>query len=165
MGDYVKLASYEVTAGGGDTTITLASISGAHQHLTLRHRLRATGSNAYQQLKVRLNGDTAANYDWVLDDSGGVATGTGVTFMLLGYIAGGSVTAHFTKVGQLELPYYSDTAWNKYVRDVGIQLGGLFRRDSSGGGWRSQAAITQIDLFLDANNFAAGSRVDLYGIN
>jgi hypothetical protein len=83
----------------------------------------------------------------------------------LGYISGGGASASYASSGDLIIPYYSGTTFYKTISRRSAMQSGLNRSDYSSSTWKNAAAITRVDLTLDANNFAAGSVVSLYGLN
>ena len=155
-----------ITTTSGATNVSFTSIPSTYKNLRIVYSAAIT-SGAWEFFLMRLNNDTAANYDrQTLQGRAGSATAAetyGATSM---YIANISQTN--TSVGQIVIPAYKDTlldklAFNTFYAKHGTsstnQFVGVF-----GGAWRSTSAITQIDLFPDTSKvFVTGSTFTLYG--
>lgn len=160
-GDYESIATVTPTSG---TSITFSSIPQTFKHLQIRGTIKASGSD---NLYLRFNGDTGANYTGHQVYGDGTGAGAGVAYNMW-YVASGTVPG----VGVLDILDYTNTNKLKVYRSLGGS-------DSNGGGYvlyRSglwfaagngvtSNAITQIDiLFAGATAFSAGSHIALYGI-
>lgn len=172
--DHVLIA----TGTGGSNNITFSSIPQTYDHLQLYWNARGGGSNTYDFVYVRFNGDSTANYNFnYLQASGGTAalspaisTKASNTNAWLTQIAGGGNSANVFGVGYGVISDYSKTNRNKSLHcyggldDSGLGTpAGNTRLENSV--WFSTSAITSIVLTLDSGgNFAANTDFTLYGI-
>jgi hypothetical protein len=167
-----KLA--DTTLGVAAASIDMTSIPQTFAHLKLELYLRTDVAAAADNVRVRFNGDTAANYDAHSGHFTGAGSGStesiGQTAIVLYEHATGS-TATANEFGKFEviIPHYTGTTSRKGTHSFGgrkttdASLGGgvIFTH----GGWRSTAAITQVTILPGSGaNLAAGSRVTLYGV-
>lgn len=126
-----------------------------------------TDNAAPQQIQIRLNGDAGANYDYeLLQGVGAVASAAAATAQtgIVVAVAASTTDANGRSAGDIEIPNYVGSTFRKSVLFRSGQHGATSRRLSGSGQWRSPAAITRIDLPLDAGNYPIGSRFSLYGI-
>jgi hypothetical protein len=161
----------EILAGTA-ASIQFASIPGTYRHLRLVIFARGDTALGATPCRMRFNGDSGGNYDVErFSGSGGtIAAGesTGDTSMNLSDISAASAPSNVFALLDCFIPYYAVAGTRKMVNVTG----GFKTADSSGGhqvrgatGWyRTAGAITQIDIFPNAGNFAAGTSVVLYGV-
>lgn len=121
---------------------------------------------------IRLNNDSAANYDLITlsGNNGAVSSGdsVGTTALSMGDIAAASATAGLASHAIIDLPQYANTNFQKTMISTnylkrGTALGDQFNRQYFGA-WRSSAAITRIALIPGSGNWNTNSRFTLYGI-
>jgi len=83
-------------------------------------------------------------------------------------------TSHILQANAIiVLPGYTNTSYGKIATNAGYAQPGLTAFPSSGNlivgsrvvGWDSTSAITEIDLTLSANQWAAGTRILTYGVS
>ena len=177
------------TGGGGGGAVTqlsistlaapaanfdISAISSAYNHLELWLLLRGTKAATVTNVRVRLNADSAANYDQQELFGGGGTAGAdasaGQTFAFMGNANAASATAGSFSFLRLVIPFYKGTTAHK----VFTAYGGTFITEGTTtsyasvvetGLWRSTAAVTEITVFPDANNWDTGSAYVLYGVN
>lgn len=155
---------------GSNATITFSSIPADYKHLQLRVVARNTNSTQYSGLVYRFNGDSGSNYSnhRMYGFGSGVSAQASANDNLVNdpfsVIGGGSVSNVFA-TGVLDILDYASTAKYKTVRILsGCYNSGTENRVNLGSSaWRSTSAITSISI-EGSNNFAAGSRISLYGI-
>lgn len=134
---------------------------------------RCAVAAAEDNLTLRLNNDSGANYDRQRRET---ATATTIsesqnqagTSGLLGVITADSSTAGFAAAGEIIIPNYAGTAFHKIVR------GSSFARTtdasqandiaSIGFIWKDTSAINRITLLPSAGNWMTGSRCTVYGM-
>lgn len=145
------------------------SIPATYNCLVVRGMLRGTNATASVTAQVRLNNDSAANYDsedLAGSNSSAVAANLGgATSVQIADLPG--ATARANRPGYLEfsVPMYAETTFEKIFQSVsGFQNPGVeFRVDLQGGAWRSTAAVNRITILPSAGNWKAGSHLILYG--
>jgi len=164
----------EVVTSGSATNVSFASIPATYRDLELRVRGRGTKVANGVDIRIRFNGDTAANYDSIEHDftfnPGGVVGGGGTyagTSGLVGYLAAASATASSADDFIADICNYRDTTWHKRSRSFGsvkyaASNNNMFNVLSSVY-WRKTAAISQIDVFPSSNAFVDNTVVSLYG--
>jgi hypothetical protein len=158
---YVALRTETVAVATNSVTLNLSGISG---YTDLRLVARGVSSGGDIDLSFRLNGDTGSNYSrtflWGSGSTPGSGRSTGLSFGRLNYVA--YWTTSNESVITADFMNYSNTTTFKTV---------LSRDNNSAVGvganinlWRSTAAITSIEIYTSAFNFAVGTTFSLYGI-
>jgi hypothetical protein len=161
----------ESISPSGTGTITFSSIPQIYSNLEVRYTARSTVAAVADNMLMRFNGDTGANYDRQLNlvsnttfvgQEAIAGTSAGV-----GNLSGASAAANLAGSGKISIANYRTTEFYKYatcenVYHDALASGGI-KLISFGVGWRSTVAISSITLFLGASNFLAGSKFDLYG--
>lgn len=132
---------------------------------------RADNVAVNDPLVCQFNGDGAANYDWQETFSGNAAVGQEVaaaaTQIKLGAIPAASAPANVFGQVDAVFDFYQGAANQKTVRSMcslkqGLTVADLFVFDTAGF-WRSNAAISSINIFPTGGSFVAGSYAALYG--
>ena len=151
-------------------TVTLASVSAAVTFSSIPANYRdlictvvAPGSTTLQG-RIRLNGDTGANYSYVrMSGSGSARTSVAAVSQTLGFLSGIAVatTANALQLS-IEVMDYSATDKHKTI---------LSRADQSTSGteafanrWANTAAVTSVRILTSTGSWAIGSTFSLYGI-
>ena len=158
MATNTYVALDKVTLGSAASSVTFSSISQGYTDLILVCSISNTVGQS--DVKINLNGDTSTNYSYTqLFGTGSSASSnqsTGIGWAAGGYIGTTQSNSiiHFqnysnTNVNKTMLTRYNDPA-NLTVEAVSV--------------WLSTAAINQIVVSYDTNNFSAGSTFSLYGI-
>jgi hypothetical protein len=157
-------------AGDGATLADFTSIPATFNHLMVVVQARCDQATG-QQGWIRLNNDSAANYDYTI--SGGTnatsstATGNAQTQGYMAVIPGTGYTAGQASVATVWLPFYKETTWRKAWTspfgntDPTNTNAQTFMATSS---WRNTAAVTRITIGIAAGNYKLGSHAMLYGI-
>jgi len=166
---YDSIATYVVDASGA-TSITFSSIPATYSHLELRIFARETAAVTYTDMRVRINGDTAANYSIHLingDRSAGSTANTiNSTFTYSIKVPGASSAASSFGSAIVSIPDYTSTNKAKTIRS----LGGY---DTNGTGnvgivsalwFATPAAINSIQFYTGSTGFVQYSSFALYGI-
>jgi hypothetical protein len=169
--DYELIQSYIL--GSNQTSVTFSSLgdySSTYKHLQIRYVARTSRASVFDGGRLRLNGDTGANFD----DHGLYGTGsivgsfaqlnasTGINF---GNTPGANAAADVYGPGVIDiLDSFSSTKF-KVIRE----LSGVNSSSPSvalvSGSWRNTNSITTIAISPNVGpNWVAGSRFSLYGI-
>ena len=158
---------------GSDADFDFTSIPAHWTYLKVVVYARSDEAGAtVATLKIRFNGDTAANYDSQDMYSSAAAPSSAESLGLAYGVAGlhprAGAGANLFSTTEIVIPHYAGTANNKAAvclssSKVGIASGNLSTRHS-GVFWRSNSAITRVTILPEAGNFVAGSRASLYGM-
>lgn len=164
-GNGTSAALIEEVAPTGVATVTFASIPQTYRHLEVRGSLVLSGT---QGVRLRFNGDTAANYDIQLMRGAGAAA-SAVEALAQTYLEIAAGTSGRVSPLLLSIPGYRDGTVERAVTNVGgLKTGtasGNLRMDLGVGWWRGTAAVSSLTLIVaGASTFAAGTRIGLYGI-
>lgn len=157
----------EVVTTGSQATVSFPSIPGTYESLNLVLVCRGTAASNEVNLRMQFNGDTGTNYNWVGKNRFGDVTGTASAFIRCGSMPGSTAVANTPAAGEIYIPGYARTLFNKASTFAEGQSGSAtadtyFNFDF--GTWLSTAAITSILLFPASGNFVDGSSFALYGM-
>lgn len=170
LGGLAQIA--DSTVSGTAASIDFTSIPATYGHLLAVGMARGDNASA-QNLSMRFNNDSAANYDIQLI-SGNATTAAALESIAATSLRAGGVTGTGSTAGLFSsfftfIPQYAGATADKEC--VGISL--LKTANSStnltlsvlSGGWRTTAtAINRVTFFPAAGNFVTGSRITLYGL-
>lgn len=159
------------TLGADTASIDFTSITQAYTHLALVAMLRTTQAVVAGSVQLRLNNDSAANYDRQNMRGSGVTStviaAAGDTAWAGLTVPGASATAGRFAYLVFEVPFYT-SAFTKTLVGRGGYVPNATTTDYSvhldSGLWRSTAAVTQLTILPAANNLTSGCRAILYGI-
>jgi hypothetical protein len=156
---YTPLA--EVTLSSSASSVTFSSIPATYRDLVVV--FVAAGSTTLQG-RVRLNGDTGSNYNYVrMSGSGSAATSASAASQTSGFL---SAIAQATTTGalQMNINIMDYSATNKHTTIIS-------RADQSANGteafanrWANTAAVTSVQILTSTGNWASGTTATLYGI-
>lgn len=157
-----------VVGVGGAAEINFAGISSAYEDLEIRLFGRTTvaaDDDAY--VRLQFNGDTGANYDYVVENRFGTANGIAATFIQAATLTAANAPASVANINVIEIPSYKRTIFQKVLRSYlshkgANSLAGIFQQTISAA-WRNTAAINSIRMFLASDLFAEGTVAVLYG--
>lgn len=160
-------AAYELISttvlGSNTASVTFSGLgtsAAAYKHLQVRYV--ANGDSASYRNRMRLNGDTGANYaTHLLFGSGSSvssAAGTSTTEMAL---SSGANTANVFNAGVVDLLDFQSVSKNKTMRAL---VGSAGEVALTSGVWLSTSAVTSVSLRPDSGNFVTGSRFSIYGL-
>lgn len=159
----------EITVdSGGLSTITFSSISQNFTHLRLLGSLRDNRTvTVGDDLILRFNGDTAANYNNTYGTFGSNTNAISATSLIgLARITSAANTANFFGPLDIFIPNYSNTTLGKgaiALSGYGDGVSPLHRLGQ--GTWNSTAAITSISIAPNIGPlFTQYSQLTLYGI-
>jgi len=146
------------------SSVTVSSISGAYTDL------RIVIKNAYNSgdsdLYMRLNGDTASNYQYVFINSNGGSAGQWAsasnTGVQLGFVSGS--TGYNQKTSAvLDIPRYTDTSNIFVVSSLGAYAFGNYWNAQGYTKYNASAAITSFTLYPSGGTFSGGT-IYIYGV-
>jgi predicted secreted protein len=145
---------------GSSATITFSSIPGTYTDIIIMGTSK--GSFNDENINIRFNSDTGANYSWtILDGNGSSASSDRNTTSNNTYIRGGvSGTSNSANIFQIN--NYANTTTYKTAITRANNTGARLR--AVVGLWRSTSAITSISLVNDSGNFSTETTFTIYGI-
>lgn len=123
-------------------------------------------------VRLRLNNDSGGNYDSQRGENSAATTWTAAqtlaaTSGLVGYMTAASATAGMAGSGEILLPAYSRSTFEKLWTSAAINRDGgasTLNQAIQYGRWASTAAINRVTLFPNAGNWISGSAFYLYGL-
>lgn len=155
----VLLAEVELSVAG--SLIDFTSISQSFKNLEILGQTRIN-SGAATGVFMRFNGDSGSNYSTYYENRFGNATYSNEVRLGGSFLSSG--TAGLFSVWKAEVWGYSRTDRFKGINAYDVLLNDNIA-ERSGGFWRSNSAITSIDIYNTGSaNFAPGSWVRLYGL-
>lgn len=194
-GTDVESALQEIGAGGGgggggggmvklfDSTLATATAtidtgaggiaSGYSALLVVIFARSATASTGFEDLRIRFNNDSGANYSTVLDYGQrssvfGSFAENGADHSICGFVPGASATANYFASIRLNIPSYDSTASFKTFDFSGGTMPADTTKSKTGNGvgtWASTAAISRLAIYAQSgSNLVVGSRVIIYGL-
>lgn len=157
----------EVVLAADTASIDFASIPTTFEELRLVLVSRIDTAATSEDVAMRFNGDTAANYD-ALHHVDADYRDTGATYINVGTFAAASAPADVADMAVIDIPKYARTVFQKTARSVSGTKQGTSATYASHatGWWRSTAAINQVTLLpvTAGKKFKAGTVATLYGI-
>lgn len=168
MPTYTKIASNTVGAGGV-ASVTFSSIPSTYTDLVVKVSARSTSGAAFAGLVIAFNG-SSANYTlkWLGDAGGGAVSYSQGTFGYnhLFYIPGSAATASTFGNGEVYIPNYASSSYNKSLSADGANENNTaaIYQGISAGLWSSTAAINSL-AFSTGGNLDQYSTFTLYGIS
>ncbi len=168
-GDITKIA--QTTLSSPAANVVFSSIPTTYRNLRIVYQAKSTYAGGSDGTILRINGDTAGNYDSQTQDAANATLWAGeayaATFIYLGPVAAATSLAGSSGAGEIEIPNYTGTTFNKIVLTKGYYIegtsAGLQRIRISGGRWRNTVAITSLTFAAANGNLDTGSVVTLYG--
>ena len=163
-GDYESIAT--INGNGSTATITFSSIPATYSHLQVRVMARVAAGG--EDLSVRFNGDTGANYTrHRLTGSGSAAAAAGNAsqnqITTLGS-AGMPTTANIYAVTIIDVLDYAANKYKTARMLSGQDSNGSGGIDFTSGAWMNTAAITSLTIFSNSSNYPTAASFALYGI-
>lgn len=156
------------TLGASAASVTFSTIPGTYKDLIVVGQARSSIAATADTLRLQLNGDTAANYDYERENRFGAGdAANAAAFIDVVGVAGSTAPANVADTFEIVIVNYAGTTFHKMVRAysevmTAASSGGLFRQTVSGR-WRSTAAVTSVTILSPADNLVAGSIFTLYG--
>jgi hypothetical protein len=169
-GDYELISSTILGTAQSSVVFDTSSLGSTYKHLQIRAVIRvSSGSGNNQDVQVRLNADSGANYAiHGLFGNGSSVASYGVdgrTSVEIGTFPTSNFTANVFGLAVIDfLDFYSATK-NTTIRSFSGFAGGN-QVSLRSGLWNNTASVTSILLSENgtSSNFVAGSRFSLYGI-
>lgn len=161
---------FDSTLGAAAASFDITSIPATYNHLRLVLLIRATEAVVQNQVVLRFNGDTAANYSWQRlygqAATPAAAETAGDTRALAGWYPAASAAANMAGVVEMLIPHYRTTTFYKSFSALSGYGGnaGQIMAGHHAGAWASVAVINRITLSPASGNWVAGSRCTLYGV-
>ena len=149
--------------------LRFSNIPQTFTHLQLRVFLRSTNAGTQDFLFMRPNNETTnILVSHGLYGNGSTAISDYISardYAWLTDVPGGNATANVFGTSIIDILDYRDTNKNKTIRAIGgYDANGSGTAKLSSSVWLSTTAITTLDCSSANAAFAAGSRIDLYGI-
>lgn len=159
---YNVIASQTVSSPAA--TIDFTSIPSTYTDLVLRMALRTSLDTNDDDVNIRFNSDTGANYGWSrwasFSGSSTASNNNSATQLRIGNVSGGASRPALVPV-QFDIFSYANTSVFKSTLS---QSGNAYRiGELFAGQWRSTTAISSISVFL-GGNVQTGSKLTLFGI-
>lgn len=168
---YYQIATVTVGAGGS-SSIDFTSIPSTYKHLQIRYIGRSNTADTNDNVSMRFNSDTSANYDRHYVYAGGASISVGAninqTYIVISSLSAANAASSIFAGGIIDILDYTSTNKNKTVR----ALSGDDRNGSgdiqfySGLWFKTPEAITSITLLANngSSNFVQYSSFALYGV-
>ena len=162
---------YDQRLSADAASFDVQNISQAYAHLKIVASLRGTVAGALGDAHMRFNNDTANNYDgqWIRAIAATVASGESFSGASgwLGSIAGSTAGANTWSPIDMTLADYT-SAREKYCQANTLLKMSTATTDirlfSNSFAWRGTAAVNRVTIFPASGNWAAGSRLTIYGL-
>lgn len=163
--DYESIAT--INGNGSTATITFSSIPSTYTHLQVRVMARVAAGG--EDLSVRFNGDTGANYSrHRITGSGTAAASAGnasVNQITTLGSAGMPSAANTYAVSIIDVLNYTNTNIYKTARMLsGQDSNGTGGIEMTSGAWLNTAAVTSLTIFSNSSNYPTAASFALYGI-
>lgn len=170
-GGDLELIGHQVLASPA-ASVVFSSIPATYQHLKAVIQGRSARVNTTEDLLMRLNADTGANYDYQMVNGANTTVtglaGTGQTSAAVGNLPAANATANNAGQCIVDIAGYTSALFKTY-HSRSIDVYGTTAGDklvqNVGGLYRSTTAISTVTFILSAgSNFVAGSMFSLYGM-
>lgn len=148
-----------IVIANSESSIVFAGIPNTYRDLYIQVVGKSTISD---QISLVFNGDiTNGNYNWtqVGADPGSGLFGVGLSTssnIRIG-LAGTSASSHFAHIIEYGQAKYKEMIARSSTADTDVRL--------IGGQWRSNDAISSIEVKMSSGNFVNGTTISLYGVS
>ncbi len=157
--------------GSPTASVTFSSIVSTYTNLQITIYGQTTATTA-QSVVAQFNGDTATNYDCVLNIAGPTTTVGGfgayaTATPFVGNLASNTTAVSYPGVVSMIIYSYSSTSFFKMATDVSAQPNSSSSNSFANNGmmtWKNTAAINAVKLFPNSGSFATGTVITLYGM-
>jgi len=171
MATYIKIASNTVGAGGV-ASVTFSSIPATYTDLVVKGSVRTNNNAVFDNLQLRFNSDSGANYSRLFLVGDGSTTqnfkGTGNTSFVPSYsVNAANATANTFSNTEHYIPNYRSSNQKSISCDSVVENNATAGYDGlSAGLWSGTAAITAIELSPGSGTlFNQYSTFTLYGVS
>lgn len=161
----------DLILGSPTSVFDFTSIDAGFAHLLLVAYLRTSGTVTADQLVVRFNNDSAADYDYQRMTAANAALSSAAlaaqTIGRGGVYPGASDGANRFGAVSILIPYYAGASnFKTYLaQSAAVDANAANSTlDTTSGVWRSASPINRVTLFTSTGSFTADSRVTLYGL-
>ena len=170
---HTAVGSGGVASGTSGSTSGDSRISQAYNHLFLIWVVRAEGSGSDAQMNLKVNNDTSTLYSAtrmaIISSNINSYSQAGQTSFGLSNFTGGGAVANSWGGGNIWMPWYNSTTeaksmWIENAAENDSTSSNAFRMSQQGWLYDSTSAITQLDFWPYAYDFAEGSTITLYGV-
>lgn len=164
-GDLQLIGHAIATGGNTTTTLSVGSIPNTGKHLLIEAQLRTNNASTVQVPQLRFNADSAAHYDWYVENRFGNGFSGNQTAMRCGSVNNSAATAGQFAANTIKVLNYAQTAIPpSMLSDSLCDLGsGRFFQQTAGWYHGGTAAIGSIDMTVDAGYaFIDGSIMSVY---
>jgi hypothetical protein len=167
--DYEHLGTVTLSANQASVEFTLNGYANDYKHLQLRTVTRTNRADTDDNLILRFNADSGANYSWHrlgMTTSAGLTSQGGSGFNgFYARTAASTNTANSFGVNIIDILDAFSTTKNKTVRGLDGQTGAYGAVSLGSAAWLSTSALTSLTFFINYGTvFLAGSRFSLYGL-
>ena len=163
------------TLGSDTATVTFTSTDDGqvgdfsqYMDLVLVSYVRSAQAVTSDGMRVNLNNDTNNNYSiqWFYGNGSTASASSGSTYSYFsgGDLVGDSAGANIFSSAVLHLFDINSGKYKTGFVRVASDRNGAGYVQLNASTWRSQAAITEIDLLFSGTNIKSGSRFDLFGV-
>ena len=155
------------TASGSSSVLSVSGIPANYDHLKVYVIGRSTASSESSVIgRVTFNNDTGTNYEFNRWNRFGSGDSGAANYIEMINVPNSAATAGFADSGIFEISNYADTAFSRAalgstaVRDSGNRIPMM-----TSGWWNNTTSpITSIEVTLSSGNWAAGSKIWIYGV-
>lgn len=168
--DYEHLGTTVLSSSQASVTFTLPSNAATeYKHLQIRTVTRTNRADTDDNLILRLNADSGANYSWHrlgMTTSGGLSSQGGGGFT--GFYARTSASTNTSSsfgVGVIDILDAFSLSKNKTIRGMDGQTGTYGAVSLASSAWLSTSAVTSLVFSMNyGTSFNVGSRFSIYGV-
>lgn len=147
------------TLASSSATVTFSSISGAYRDLRIVFQGTMTADT---NIGIRINSDTAGNYNWVYMYGDGTNTSSSTQSNVTDGYVGRQLSG---TIGQTTVDIMDYTATDKHKTYLSRSNNTNSMTAAVAGRWANTAAVTTVQLMNPTGTtFAAGCVVSLYGV-
>jgi hypothetical protein len=172
----MALITETVVGGGGAANVNFTSIPSTYRDLrvVIRGRSDEVTANNFSSVRIRFNGDTAANYGYQATQGSNTTTSSfqnlSLTGIPVGYVTASGAPANVPAACECTVYDYRGTTFSKEVSArAGLRrsaTAGEHHVETAYGWWTGTAAISSLDVYIPTGggSFIAGTVISLYGI-
>lgn len=168
----LRLIEEHTVASGGEASWTSAAIPAGYKDLIVTVVGQSEAVGASDDLCMRFNGDSGANYDYQTNSGNAswfFSQGVAAVKFIVGWLSGAGAGATRPSRSQIVIHDYAGTVWMKgYTAESGLSQGTAANQQWSGkfsGTWRNTAAITTLTFLSGSgSDLTVGTVIRIYGM-